>query len=163
MRRLFIILFLANLAVTILAPYVLPTQVAIHFGMGGQPDSWTSRGVFVLIFLAFQVPLFFLLLYVPALILKCPAKIVSLPNRDYWLAEENKQRTGAMLSRMMSEYGAALFASLLGMGLLTIYANLSAPVRLNESLFLVLFCAFMAYTAYWCIRLFREFRIPAGE
>jgi len=160
MRKLFITIFLANVALTILAPLVLPARVAIHFGIGGHPDSWASSGSFALIFLALEVPLFLLFLFVPSLISKCPPNIVSLPNRDYWLSDENKPRAMARLSGLMFEFGFALFASLLGMGLLTIFANLEDPVRLNESLFLIIFIAFMAYTAYWCVKIFRAFKIP---
>jgi len=163
MRKPFIWAFLANVALTVLAIFILPGHVAIHFGIGGYPDSWASRGFFLLIFLALEVPLFLLFLYVPSLILKCPPKIVSLPNRDYWLAEENRHLAGAKLSGLMSEFGFVLFAFLLGMGLLTVYANLLDPVRLNERVFLALFIAFMVYTIYWCIKIFAAFKMPSKQ
>jgi hypothetical protein len=45
-------------------------------------------------------------------------------------------------------------------GLLTIQANLSAPIRLNEHLFLIALFSFLAFTAYWIVALLRAFRIP---
>jgi hypothetical protein len=60
----------------------------------------------------------------------------------------------------MVEFGCALFTFLFGVGFLTLEANLSDPVRLNETVFFPLFITFMAYTCYWCVKFTLAFRIP---
>ena len=60
----------------------------------------------------------------------------------------------------MKEFEVPLFALLFLVGLLTLDANLSDPVRLNESLFLLFFAAFMLYVLYWLIKLFRRMKVP---
>ncbi|MGZ3494351.1 MAG: hypothetical protein ACXWM6_06635, partial [Thermodesulfobacteriota bacterium] len=45
--------------------------------------------------------------------------------------------------------------------LLTIQANLSQPVKLDEKLFLSALLLFILFTVYWCIKLLRGFRLPS--
>jgi uncharacterized protein (DUF58 family) len=66
----------------------------------------------------------------------------------------------AIFSSLMWEFGTGLFLFLFVVELLAIEANLSQPVRLNEKLFLLALIFFLLYTLYWCIRLFRAFRLP---
>jgi putative effector of murein hydrolase LrgA (UPF0299 family) len=42
MRAAFIASFLANVLLALLSLLVLPERVAIHFDLGGLPDSWAS-------------------------------------------------------------------------------------------------------------------------
>jgi hypothetical protein len=55
-----------------------------------------------------------------------------------------------------------VFLFLLFAGLLTIRANRSDPVRLEEGLFLIGLVIFLAYTLYWVVGLVRAFRIQAA-
>ena len=45
-------------------------------------------------------------------------------------------------------------------GLLTIWANLSDPVQLDERLFLTGLVILLAYTLYWTVAVLRAFRVP---
>jgi len=92
--------------------------------------------------------------------LKLHPKFISLPNKEYWLKEENQQHMKAKLASLMAEFGFVLFTFLFCVGLLTIEANLSDPIRLNERLFLPIFIVFMLYTAYWVVKIVRAFRVP---
>ena len=60
----------------------------------------------------------------------------------------------------MAVLGTALFLFMLFAALLTIRANRSDPVRLDESLFLTGLAIFLAYTVYWVVAMVRAFRIP---
>jgi hypothetical protein len=163
MRKLFMISFMANLILLICSLAVLPSPVAVHFGQDGIPNSWWDREFQILIFLGVELPLFFLFLYTPAIIEKYPRKLVSLPHRDFWLRDENKQKAIRRLSSLMWDYGIALYCFLFGVGVLTVEANLATPVKLNEKIFFVLFIAFLIYTAYWFVKLLISFRIPKGH
>ncbi len=55
-----------------------------------------------------------------------------------------------------------MFLFLLFAGFLTIRANRSDPIRLEEGLFLLGFVIFLAYTLYWVVGLVRAFRVPAA-
>jgi ABC-type long-subunit fatty acid transport system fused permease/ATPase subunit len=73
---------------------------------------------------------------------------------------ENKDRTVVMFSSLMWEFSIALFLFLFVAELLAIQANLSQPVKLNEKLLIPALILFLLYTVYWCIKLFRSFRLP---
>jgi ammonia channel protein AmtB len=139
---------------------MLPDEVAIHFGWGGRADSWAPKEINCLLFFGIDVLLFLLFWYSPALVMKTPAKWVNLPHKSYWLAEENKPLTRQKIESLMSEFGVAFFLYFFFISILTVDANLSEPVKLNESLFLAFLIIFLIYTVYWCIKFYKSFRVP---
>jgi uncharacterized membrane protein len=159
MRKAFLTIFILTILFNILSYIMLPDEVAIHFGRGGRGDSWAPKEFNCLLFLGIDVLLFLLFWYSPALIMKTPAKWVNLPNRSYWLAEENKPLTRQKMESLMSEFGIAFFIFFFFISILTLDANLSNPVKLNESLFLTGLIIFLVYTVYWCIKLYRSFGV----
>jgi len=163
MRTIFLIAFGANVVLTLAALAVLPDQVAIHFRLGGEADSWASKELHAIFFLVLEVYLFLVLWYAPSLTMKIPSRFISLPNKEYWLREENRPALGQKLQSAMVQFGTALYLFLFIVGLLTLQANLSQPVRLNEKAFLPALVLFLGYTAAWCISLFRAFRIPGED
>lgn len=160
MRRLFILIFVANIVLSLVSLALLPPRVAIHFGFGGIADNWAPSYVNTLFFIGTNTFLFFLLYFTPGLVFMFPTRWINLPNKDYWLRSENKSRTVEMFSSFMWGFGTALFLFLFAAQLLTIQANLSQPVKLNEKLFLSALILFILYTVYWCVKLFRAFRLP---
>jgi len=160
MRAGFILVFIANVVLSLVSLILLPSRVAIHFGLGGMGDNWVPSTVNTLFFIGTNMFLFVSFYFTPRLVFMFPTKWINLPNKDYWLRLENKARTVAMFSSLMWEFGIALFLFLFVVELLAIEANLSQPVRINEKLFFSALILFLLYTVYWCIKLFRFFRLP---
>ncbi len=156
----FILVFIANLVLALISLAFLPSSVAIHFGRDGMADNWGPSYISALFFIGTNTLLFLCLYFTPRLVFKLPAKRINLPNKDYWLRPENKTRTLTVFSSLMREFGIALFLFFFVVELLTIQANLSQPVKLNEKLFLSALVLFVLYAGYWCIKLFRAFRLP---
>lgn len=162
MRKLFIFAFLANVLLSLASLAVLPDRVAVHFGWGGIANSWGPKAVLAIVFLAIEILLFITVLGTPSSILKFPPSMINLPNKDYWLKKENLPRTKEKLAVLMWEFGIALFAFFFLVEFLVLDANLSDPVRLKEELFLPGLIVFVLYAVYWCIKLYRSFKIPPG-
>lgn len=160
MRTSFIASFLANLVLAIVSLVMLPDRVAIHFGQGGMSDGWASNLAGTLIMLGVHTLLFCSLYLSPRLLASVPAKWISLPNRDYWLRPEHRTQAVEKFSQQMWRFGTVLFLFMLFVGLLTLKANLSRPVRLDEGPLFVALVIFLVYTAYWTFTLLRAFRIP---
>jgi uncharacterized membrane protein len=160
MRAGFILVFIANVVLSFISFVLLPSRVAIHFGIGGMADNWAPSYINTLLFIGTNTFLFFSLYFTPRLVFMFPTKWINLPNKDYWLRFENKGRTVAMFSSLMWEFGTALFLFLFVVELLAIQANLSQPVKLNVKLLFLALILFLLYTVYWCIKLFRSFRLP---
>lgn len=162
MRNMFIFSFVANLILTAATLLLSPARVAIHFGLGGDPNGWAPAYVNALVMSGINTLLFLALFFSPKLIAKMPARWINLPNRDYWLREDNRRVTESLLTEQQYQFGTALFIFLFLIGVLALQANLSTPIRLREDLFLWVFGLFMAYVAYWTVHLMRMFRIPQG-
>jgi hypothetical protein len=154
-----VVVFGASVLLSLVSLLYLPPEVAIHFGAKGNPDSWGTRELLVWFFLAMDLGLLLMFLLIPSLLLRMPVSLISLPNRDYWLAEENRPKFKSIFEGLWWEYGAAVLLFSLLMKALTIDANLSAPAQMNSGVFWVLFIAFMSYTLYWVIRISRAFSV----
>ena len=163
MRIFFLATFAANVVLTLVSWVILPDNVAIHFRGDGMPDGWAPIWFHGLIFLGMQLVLFVTIFFGSRLSVGLPARWVNLPNKDYWLQEENQARTQKILSSLLLEFGTAMFLFLFFVGILTTQANLSNPVRLNNAFFWPSFILFMAFMGYWCIKVFLAFRIPKDE
>jgi uncharacterized membrane protein len=159
MRKAFLIIFLLTILFNILSYVMLPDKVAIHFGRGGHADSWADKEINFLIFLGMEILMFLIFWYSPALVMKIPTKWVNLPNKSFWLTEENKSHAKIKLESLMPEFGMAMFVFFFLISILTLDANLSKPVKLNEPLFLTFLIIFLIYTVYWCIKFYKSFRV----
>jgi hypothetical protein len=155
-------MFFLNVGLNVASLWLLSDTVAIHFSLGGRPDDWASKETHALLMLFVDSIVFLPLYFSAAVIDRVPARLVSLPYKQFWLREENRSQAKRMLSDMMDEFGLSLFGFLFGISLLAIDANRSIPVRLNEPLFLVLLTIFLLYTLIWTIRLVLRFRPPDG-
>ena len=162
-KNLLKLIFAANIIFTIASLPFLPSKVAIHFCRGGYADAWGSATTNALIFTMLDIFLFLLFIYSPKLILKSPQKLLSLPNKDFWLKPENQSELKSKMTILMSEFGITFFIFFLIIKLLTFEANRIEPVRLNERLFLTALILFIAYSIYWSIKLIRSFRIPTNN
>jgi uncharacterized membrane protein len=161
-RGIFLLSFLANVLLALVSLAILPDRVAVHFGLGGTPDGWASNLTNTLMMLGMHTLVFSSLYFSPRLLTTMPRRWISLPNRDYWLAPERRIQAAERFAHLMWQFGTAVFLFLLVAGLLTLRANLSDPVRLDERAFLVALALFLVYTVAWTVALLRAFRVPAG-
>ncbi len=160
MRKLLVIVFLVSLVFNVVSHLLLPDEVAIHFGWGGRPDSWASKELNTVLFVITDVIIFLMFFFMPILLAKTPKKWINLPNKDFWLSEENIASTQDKMGGLMSEFGVAMLVFLIFVKALSLKANLSDPVRLNEGAFLVGLGALMVFSIFWCVRIFLSFRLP---
>jgi len=160
MRKALIAAFAANLILMVISLALLPDQVAIHFGGGGLPDSWASKEFNAAIFLVLEVPFFLMFYFAPVLTLGASKNFLNIPNKDYWLKEENLPGFQRKFGYYMAEFGVAIFIFFFCISLLALQANLRDPVQLDNMLFLVVFIAYMSYTIWWLVKLVRGLRVP---
>ena len=163
MHKALIVVFVANLILMAVSLAVLPDQVAIHFGGGGLPDSWASKEFNAAIFLVLEVPFFLLFYFASSMTMGVSKKFLNVPNKDYWLEEENKARFQKIFGRYMAEFGVAIFLFFFCINLLALQANLADPVKLDERIFLVVFVVYMLYTLWWLVRLVQGLRVPESS
>ena len=161
MRKLFIFAFLANAALVVISYLVLPDRVATHFNFYGAADAWGPKESLVITLLPVHLLVLLMALVTPPLVFKLPPGMINLPNKDYWLSEKNKPQTTRIFSNLMAEFGVALLAFLFLVELFVLDANFKEPAGMDGRIFLAVLIAFILYAIYWCIKLFRSFRIPS--
>lgn len=65
----------------------LPERMATHFDLEGNPDGWSSRTSFVLLWVGLIVIINCWVPLTGKLMTKLPPGLTNLPNRDYWMSE----------------------------------------------------------------------------
>jgi uncharacterized membrane protein len=152
--------FLITVLFNLFSWFILPDNTAIHFSRGGVPDNWASKDAHVIIFTGIMVVLYAGFVLSPNLLSGLPAKYINLPNREYWLRDENRPEAESRMRELMLTFGIATGLFMLSVSAMSVAANLSEPVRLSEGIFLVIFISYIAYTVMWLVRLLTAFRIP---
>lgn len=108
----------------------LPERVATHFGSNGAANGWMTRGQHVgfTLVAGLMVPAFVIGLF--AIIRRFGDRGLNIPNKEYWLAPERRERTfdfvqnqGFWLAVMLIGFFAAVHRSIVG-------ANANVPARL---------------------------------
>lgn len=138
----------------------LPDRVATHFDGAGRPNGWMTAQGFVL----FQLGLLALLVAVfagmPVLLRRLPARLVNLPNRDYWLAPERRAASIERMGERLAWMGLATVLFFVWVEELVLHANLAGGGRLAAASFAVGLGGYVVVTAGWLIAFHRAFRVP---
>ena len=88
-------LSVAALIVQVVYGYTdLPERVASHFDGSGRADGWSSRDAFIATWYGVIVLVNIWPLVIGPLMRKLPPGLLSLPNKEYWLADDISSRTG---------------------------------------------------------------------
>lgn len=163
MKTAFILTFIANLLLLAVSYAISPERVAIHFGSGGSPDNWAPSHVNALILAGVHTLVFASLFFSTKLMRIFPRKYINIPNKTYWIRDENWSKAESILTKAMYSFGTAIFVFMFILGLLALQANLSTPVMFREDLFWWPFGIFMVFTVCWTIRLMTRFKVPENE
>jgi uncharacterized membrane protein len=85
----------------------LPAQVASHFDAAGRPNAWSPKSAYFALhtFIVLVVTICFAAL--PAWLERAPARLINLPNKDYWLAPERRAATMARIASALTWFGCA--------------------------------------------------------
>jgi uncharacterized membrane protein len=112
-RWVFAALLIAVVAQAVVYYPQLPERMASHFNGAGQPNAWSPKlGFFGLqAFVVAVVTASFALL--PAWIQRLPARLINLPNKDYWLAPERHATTMASVGAALTWFGCVVLTFIL--------------------------------------------------
>jgi len=110
------IIFLLVVTISLILPIFyyprLPETIASHYNIGGEPDATMSKQTIIIIHSAtiiFLTLLFSIMIY---FIPKLPRSMVDLPNDDFWLNENNREETFAVLRRFIFWLGSIVLGFL---------------------------------------------------
>lgn len=113
---------------------LLPDVVASHFGYQGMANGWMSKTLFIIVHLAMLVLIVLMRMFSINFRLPQSKQFISLPQKDYWLADERREQTEAYIGQQ--------------------FVQLST----NALVFiLVLMMVFMLYILIWVVKFYRHF------
>ena len=160
-RKILIANFFINVVFSMLLPlFSLPSRIAVQFGSDGLPNSWAPKVGFILFLFVIESIVFLLFLFASRIAFKFPGQLNQLPDKEYWLREENKPALKEKITDHMAEMGTAIVIFIMTIMLWTYDANTRIPVHINFKDIIILPGMFVAYSVYWCIKVVRNYRIP---
>ncbi|HMD13194.1 MAG TPA: DUF1648 domain-containing protein, partial [Bacteroidota bacterium] len=142
---------------------IAPAQMASHFDISGNPDSFTTKAQFFGFELQTMLVVVGLGVLTQVFVLIAPVEWVNMPHREYWLAPEHREQTVDRLS----SFAAILFGIvLLGVQAgfeLAVSANLNQPIVFNGQLMFMVIAGFFVITLLTLLWLMISFRVPASN
>ncbi|HSD55304.1 MAG TPA: DUF1648 domain-containing protein [Burkholderiales bacterium] len=135
----------------------LPERIPTHFGAGGVPDAWMTRGGYTAFMLVFAVGLPIVIAWAIGGLPRAFPNQVNLPNRDHWLAPERREASLAFLGRHACWLGCMMVLMAAGVHVLLLRASASTPPRLEERPFIALLVAFVAALLAWIVAIYKRF------
>jgi len=139
----------------------MPDIVGSHFGLAGHADSLMPRGFYIRFMLSLLLGLPLLLVVIPNLFLSSSTARINLPNRDYWLAPEQRTDTIAFLRNHNLRLGSILILFFCYVHWLVVQANRVNPPHLSSFWFIGGLVMFIVANLIWTVALFRRFRRPS--
>lgn len=159
MRRISLIVFLILFVLCVvhaLWHYLqLPEKVASHFDLSGQPDGWSTKTSFITFYLVITGICALLFLGISFGISKMPVSLINMPNKDFWLSEERKQKTFDFMFHFFLWLGSATLLLLLDRFHQAIQVNLEKAE--SSSHLMLSLGLYIGFTVVWCIVIYRKY------
>lgn len=102
----------------------LPARLASHFDAAGRPNGWSSKPAYFALQAFIVVVLTLCFAALPGWLERAPARLVNLPNKDYWLAPERRVSTMARVASALTWFGCAGLVFIIVVASLVIDFNL---------------------------------------
>ena len=85
----------------------MPENVAIHFNANGQVNGWMQKNMNLIISCLITVVITSTFIGLPSLLKRISGDSINIPNKEYWLSENNKERFIKILSKYLYSIGLA--------------------------------------------------------
>lgn len=141
----------------------LPDTMASHFGMSGRPDSFMSKEGFFLVMVLVGGGSLAAVFASPMLIRRLPPGLINLPNRDYWLANDERREVAIeRVAELMGGMGVATAALLAVVTELVMQANIHRT-NLDNQTFMIAMVGYLGFAIYVFVSKMRLLRLPESS
>jgi len=159
MRILLIITILANIAFAFGSLLWMPEKIAAHFGPDGNPTRFEPPIVSAVL-MSFTVVFTGAILLGSSLMTSIiPPEHWNMPNRDYWLNDENRPQTIRRVCCSLELIGILTMLLILHLQWESFRANLIDPPKLSHCIYFGL-GIYLAAITFETVRLCWSFRLP---
>ncbi|MEA3409857.1 MAG: DUF1648 domain-containing protein [Candidatus Eisenbacteria bacterium] len=157
-----ILLLLAAVAAVQMVHYypLLPERLAVHFGASGEPNGWSSKGEFMVLFGAMEA--FFVLFGVGLAFAldRIPVALINVRNKDYWFSPERREESLEFLKNRILWIETATLGFLVALAQILFRENLGdAPPRLSGDFWYVMI-VFVVAVLWLALQIVLRFRPP---
>ncbi|CAN5787004.1 hypothetical protein BH20ACI4_BH20ACI4_32940 [soil metagenome] len=135
----------------------LPEKMASHFNGFGEPNDWMSKQSFFLLEMVILGLIILEFTFLPWIIGKMPGRLINMPNKNYWFADERRAETINIIRHFFEWFSAALLALFISINQFVFRANLTGE-NLSSKSWLIL-GVFLIFVVVWLIKFLRRFRI----
>ena len=141
---------------------LLPKVVASHFDLHGIANGWQPKQVFFEVLGGMTVLSAFLVFGVSAMVSVIPSQFINLPNKDYWLAPEQRAASMEFLSGWFAWFGYAVYLVIILAFDYAMQTNLRSESGANPARLWYMLAGLVVFAVIWTIRLFGRFgRLPS--
>ncbi len=159
LHTIFTVLIITAIVQTIYYYPLLPNTVASHFDGLDDPNGWSSKLVFFLIYAGVLLLTTFIFIAIPARLAKRVGKGLKIPNKSYWLAPERIHDTIQFYRNHFLYFGIANALLAVSVIQLVIMANFKEQPRLDNIIIWLLIIYFI-FIICWLILFYAKFRRP---
>jgi len=139
---------------------LIGATAASHFDIGGAPNGHQTKVMFFASWIFAILLPGIVALGVPSMLGHIPVTLINLPNKEYWFAPQRRAQTLYGFAQHFAWFGAASLTLVIAVMTLVMRANLSASQLIEPQWFWVLFAFYLAFVAWWLMRVFVMFRLP---
>ena len=160
LKKLSLIIFLVLCVVYVLQGIYyypqLPEKFASHFGPSGQPDAWSTKSSFIMIYFFVGGIIAIIFLIISFGMSKIPVSKFNLLNKDYWLSKERKQETFDFMFHYILWLASATLLLLLSIFYKSFQVKIGKASALTHTI--LIHGLFIGFTIIWCIGFYIKFR-----
>lgn len=161
-RAMILVAVFSVIQVALQAPY-LPARMAVRFNAAGVPVGFSSAQSFATVNLVIIAIIVAAFLILPGAMARRRQLRWRLPNREYWLAHERREKTIEYLQRQFLWYGIVTLLLLMAVFQLVVEANRHMPAVLDSTRLVWLLIGYVAFIIVWGWALWRRFARPPPE
>jgi serine/threonine-protein kinase len=134
--------------------------MASHFDGAGRANGWAPRAFFFILYAGVIALLFITFQILPRQLKRLPERLINLPNKGFWLAQERRKATLGIIEKQMTIFGNATLILIIGTMELVFQANRSGLHRISAEAMWILLGAYVLISIVWTINFMRKFRKP---
>ena len=160
MRTLFIVTILANIVFAFGSLPWMPEKIAVHFSLDGTPNRFEPPIVTAMMMSVTVIFTGAIFLGISLLAPIMPPNLWNMPNRDYWLNDENRPQTIRRVCCSLELMGILTMLLFLLLQWEFVRANLIDPPKLSINILHFGLGIYLATITFETVRLCWSFRLP---
>ena len=138
----------------------LPGVVASHFDRRGTPAGWQTKQAFFTVFVGMTVLCVLIGFGLASIMGVLPVQLINLPNKNYWLAPEQREETLEWLKAYFGWFACAIYVVMIVAFDYAVQSNLHPNHPPAAALLWYTLGGLLTFIIAWLVRMFTKFLRP---